>query len=85
MYGGKVEAVYDDKELGRTIVISSGKYEVYYGALASVSVTTGETMSAGAKIGTVGSSSAEPFPHLHLAVKSGGKYVNPREVLSEAR
>jgi murein DD-endopeptidase MepM/ murein hydrolase activator NlpD len=85
MYSGEVNAVYQDKTSGLTVVVNSGAYSVYYGALATTILTKGQQIEAGARIGTVGSSPGEPFYHLHLAIKNDGKYINPEELLSKAR
>ncbi len=78
---GEVEDVYTDRTSGLTVVIKSRGYTFYYGCLSGVSVDKNSKIQAGVKVGTAGSSSAEPYPHLHLAVKKGDKYIDPREIL----
>jgi murein DD-endopeptidase MepM/ murein hydrolase activator NlpD len=85
MYAGEVSAVYEDKNTGLTVAVNSGVYTVYYGSLAATAVTRGQQIEEGSRIGTVGSSPNEPFSHLHLAVKSGNRYINPEELLGKAR
>jgi murein DD-endopeptidase MepM/ murein hydrolase activator NlpD len=81
VWNGKVTEIYKDKTAGLTVVIASGEYTVYYGSLASAEARKGAAIKAGAKVGTVGMSQAEPYPHLHLAVKKGEKYIDPAEIL----
>lgn len=81
MYGGQVTSVLKDKEYGLTVAVQSGEEIVYYGDLAAVSVDSGKTLAAGDKIGVVGSSGAEPYIHLHLAIKEKDHYIDPSTVL----
>jgi murein DD-endopeptidase MepM/ murein hydrolase activator NlpD len=85
MYAGEVTSIHEDKDYGLTVVIVSGPYTVYYGSLAAVTIAKGQYVAAGAKIGTVGVCSSESYFHLHLAIKTGGKYANPQELLSKAQ
>jgi Membrane proteins related to metalloendopeptidases len=77
LWDGQVEKVYEDRQYGWTVVVACGDYAVYYGSLATVKVDRNQRLAAGTEIGTVGEAPAEPYPHLHLAVKSGDKYVDP--------
>lgn len=79
--GGKVEDIYTDRISGLTVVITTRDYTFYYGCLAGAAVDKNSRIETGEKVGTVGSSSAEPYSHLHLAVKKGDKYIDPREIL----
>ncbi|MDR3592268.1 MAG: M23 family metallopeptidase [Negativicutes bacterium] len=85
LYGGEVSSIYEDKNTGLTVAVNSGAYTVYYGSLAATALAKGDKVAGGAKIGTVGSLPNEPFFHLHLAVKSGDKYINPEELLIRAK
>jgi len=79
MWPGEVKEISQTKTSGLTVVIASGEYTVYYGSLATAEVRRGVQVKAGAKIGTVGASQAEPYPHLHLSVKKGESYIDPAE------
>jgi murein DD-endopeptidase MepM/ murein hydrolase activator NlpD len=62
---------------GNTIVIqtknSAGSFQVIYGHMSSMSVGVGQKVTQGQKIGTVGSTSLFPNPHIHFEYK-GIKY-----------
>lgn len=81
MLGGEVQEIYNDKNYGQTVAVKSGRYLVIYGSLDSVAVSKNDTVSNGSKIGVAGSFAAEPQVHVHLAVKDGDKYINPRSIL----
>lgn len=81
VFGGEVQEIYNDKNYGQTAVVKSGRYTVIYGSLGSLAVNKGDTISNGSKIGVVGSFTAEPGMHLHLAIKDGDKYINPLSLL----
>lgn len=83
MWSGRVTEIYEDRQYGRTVAVTGGGYTVHYGSLATVSVAKDQHVSTGAIIGTVGEAPGERYPHLHLAVKSGGSYVDPQELLAK--
>lgn len=43
----------------------------------SVSVTQGQSVAAGARLGDVGQSGRAAFPHVHLSVRKNGEVVDP--------
>ncbi|MGH7721578.1 MAG: M23 family metallopeptidase [Candidatus Dormibacteria bacterium] len=51
--------------------------EYLYGHLSGVSVSNGQSVSAGHQIGAVGSSGNSTGPHLHFEVDVGARPVNP--------
>ena len=83
---GTVASVTEDVMLGTTVVIDhEAGYQTTYASLArNPEVCAGETVTAGAVIGAVGTSaaaeSAQP-PHLHFAVTHDGDAVNPEVFL----
>ncbi len=83
MLSGQIEEIYTDKNTGLTVVVSSGQYMVSYGSLAAVNVSLkkGSYVNSGDQIGTVGSCTTEPYTHLHLTIKDGGSYIDPRKIL----
>ncbi|QDR82105.1 M23 family metallopeptidase [Sporomusa termitida] len=81
LLSGEVVEVFTDKQHGLTVAVRSGKYTVYYGSLASVAVNKNTMIKTGSPIGSMGISTSEPEPHLHLAVQgSGGDRIDPREL-----
>jgi murein DD-endopeptidase MepM/ murein hydrolase activator NlpD len=74
---GQVTAVYTDPRYGLTVVIRNGPYTMMYGSLSEAVVGPGSTLRVGTRIGSVGESALEPYPHLHWAVKQEEQYVDP--------
>ena len=66
---------------GKTIVINHGLglYSVYL-HLSQTSVSNGDHVSKGDKIGLVGSTGRASGPHLHLSVKLYGESINPESL-----
>lgn len=68
---------------GNCIVIKHGNgFETYYGHLSKILVKVGEEVTAGSKIGKVGSTGRSTGPHLHYEVHQNGKVINPRSFLT---
>ena len=85
---GEVTAVRQDVFLGKTVEITHGDgiVSVYSNLASEVAVKVGDTVSAGAKIGTVGDSSLTELadePHLHFEIKVEGVSVNPLDYISD--
>ena len=83
---GTVYSVYEDEELGMTVVIRhDGGYTTQYASLAAeVSVTPGDAVALGQPIGTVGTTAlleSALEPHVHFAVTCNGEPVDPEEFL----
>ena len=83
---GTVEKVYDDDMLGTTVVIShSGGVKTVYSNLAGKpTVSEGDAVSCGDVIGSVGSTATAEsgeVTHLHFAMESDGKSVDPSEYM----
>ena len=62
---------------GNYIMLSHGGsvYTVYM-HLSSMSVSKGDTVSRGDKIGAVGSTGYSTGPHLHFGIRINGSYVD---------
>jgi murein DD-endopeptidase MepM/ murein hydrolase activator NlpD len=84
MWGGRVTDVYDDPRYGLTVTVTGGGRTVHYGSLAAAKVDKGQQVAAGGVVGTAGAAPVEPYPHLHLAVKDGDRYLDPQEVLAKS-
>ena len=86
---GTVYSVYDDEELGTTVVIThDGGYTTKYASLAAeVSVTPGDNVALGQAIGTVGTTALLENalePHVHFSVTCSGEPMDPMEFISAA-
>jgi murein DD-endopeptidase MepM/ murein hydrolase activator NlpD len=67
---------------GNYVIIShDGTYTTLYGHMASVSVSVGQSVSAGQTIGTVGSTGYSTGYHLHFEIRQNGASVNPMSYL----
>lgn len=68
------------RECGNGLVIDHGDgwhTQLCHLARGSVTVATGDTVSAGQQVGAVGLSGATQFPHVHLSVRKDGQVVDP--------
>lgn len=87
--GGQVKEIYDDPMLGKTIIIShNGGYEAYYCGLGETTlVNVGDSVYPGQDIGSVKEVPSEILDasHLHLGLKKDGVWINPMDVLSDAK
>ena len=85
---GTVYSVYDDETMGKTVVIRhEGGYTTRYASLAEeVSVSPGEAVKLGQKIGAVGQTAlleSALGDHLHFAVSKNGDTVDPIAFLNQ--
>lgn len=56
-------------------------YETYYGHLSSISVSSGQKLEQGAKIGIMGSTGRSTGTHLHFEIRKNGTALNPMKYL----
>lgn len=77
---GEVVSASYSKTAGNFIMLrhGGGVYTLYMHC-ASLNVKEGEQVEAGQTIAKVGSTGISTGPHLHFALRSGGKYLNPSE------
>lgn len=75
---GTVIAASYSGSMGNYIMIDHGSdiITVYMHA-SSLGVSVGQEVSAGDRIGSVGSTGRSTGPHLHFGVRKNGSYVNP--------
>ncbi len=75
------------KEVVVTSTVDGMRLEQVYAHLSAFSVKTGQTVAAGQRIGSVGSTGCSTGPHLHTAFTVDGvRYaLYPRDVLGTAR
>lgn len=79
MLGGTVTKVTDDKMLGKTVEITVNNVTVGYSGLGSVSVSLGDKVEKGGKIGTIGAVPMEASDpnHIHVFVRVNNDYADP--------
>ncbi|MBU3694325.1 MAG: M23 family metallopeptidase [Rhodocyclaceae bacterium] len=71
---------------GKLVVISHGeRMQSRYAHLEGIEVTTGMVVTAGQRIGRVGSSGRTTGPHLHFELVLDGRVVNPKPFLAGGR
>jgi murein DD-endopeptidase MepM/ murein hydrolase activator NlpD len=63
-------------------IAHANSYETLYGHLSRITVRVGQEVTAGEKIGEVGSTGRSTGTHLHYEVRKNGKAVNPISFLS---
>ena len=71
--------------MGREVRIQSGNMTLVFGHLSAYRCTVGQRIRAGQLLGLVGSSGRTTGPHLHFAIKNGGRWVNPIPYLMARR
>lgn len=78
---GQVIDIMNDPQSGLTVLIKNNKSIVYYGSLSEIKVTKDSYIQAGQTIGAMGHSDAEPYDHLHLAIKTAEGYMDPKLII----
>ncbi|MBU5594468.1 M23 family metallopeptidase [Amphibacillus sp. MSJ-3] len=81
---GTVEAVsYNENGYGNYIIINHNNgYKTLYGHLSSTSVSVGQTVPQGTKIGVMGTTGRSTGIHLHFEVIKNGANIDPLDVLN---
>ncbi len=80
--GGSVIATGTDNILGEYVVLQhEGNFTTIYGHLEETFMRTGHKISAGAIIGTVGSTGMSTGPHLHFEIRNAGESWDPSKML----
>lgn len=83
--GTVVKAEYTSTGYGIYVIIDhGGGISTVYGHLSSISVTKGQFVYQGEKVGEVGSSGNSSGPHLHFSVYINGYAQNPKDYVSYA-
>ena len=83
---GQVYTVYEDDQMGHTVVIrhDNGYVTKYSSLSGDIKVTPGETVTMGQTIGTVGSTALMETAlgdHVHFSVTCDGEAVDPAEFI----
>lgn len=78
--GGTVKFSGWNGGYGNCVIIDhGGGYSTLYGHMSSISLSVGQTVSAGTQVGRVGSTGNSTGPHLHFEVLINGTAVNPMQ------
>lgn len=81
--GGTVTFAGQQRGYGNIVIIDHGNgTETRYAHQDTIAVSKGQTVTAGQRIGTVGSTGLSTGPHLHFEVRRDGEPVDPRRFLS---
>ena len=86
--GTVVSVGYDGSYGNRVVIQHENGYRSTYNHLSSMSVSVGQSVSAGDRVGAVGNTGNSTGPHLHFEVTqggdgwSGGSFVNPNQWLA---
>ncbi|RIW31598.1 M23 family peptidase [Bacillus salacetis] len=76
--GTVVSAGWDSGGYGNKVVIDHNNgYRSVYAHMSSISVSAGQTVSAGSSVGVMGQTGQSTGVHLHLEVYKNGSLVNP--------
>lgn len=86
-YAGTVTSVVNNSMWGTVVTIEhrDGLKTVYSGLDKNVLVSSGDTVTKGQRIGSMGNTAAieeKDSPHVHLEVFKDGKKVNPADYIS---
>ena len=80
--GGTVISAGTKGSYGNTVVIDhGGGFSTVYGHLSRMSVSEGQSVSSGQRVGSIGSSGLSTGPHLHFEVRINGRAVDPMRFL----
>lgn len=81
--GGKVTTAGYHKGYGNHVVIDHGNgYKTLYGHMKEISVSKGDVLQKGDKVGVMGSTGHSTGVHLHFEIIKNGKTVNPAQYIS---
>ncbi|WP_336985775.1 M23 family metallopeptidase [Altererythrobacter aquiaggeris] len=76
--GTVIFAGAEPARFGRLVVIDHGRgWHTAYGHLSRITVTKGETIRAGERLGLAGNAGVATRPELHFEIRKHGKPVNP--------
>ncbi|MFE9935844.1 peptidoglycan DD-metalloendopeptidase family protein [Streptomyces hirsutus] len=82
---GTVASAVSGGPYGQHITVRhGGGLSSLYAHLSAMSVSGGQTVGRGARIGAVGSTGNSSGPHLHLEARKNGRTVNPEPLLGYA-
>ncbi|MFJ8064290.1 peptidoglycan DD-metalloendopeptidase family protein [Psychrobacillus sp. NPDC096426] len=80
---GVVEAAGQDGTYGNRVIVNhQNGYKTTYAHLSSISVSVGDVVPQGSKLGVMGSTGRSTGTHLHFEVEKNGVTINPLSVLN---
>lgn len=83
---GEVLSVYEDKYLGKVIMIDHlNEYATLYAHLAKILVKSNMAVQKGEIIGLAGNTGNSTAPHLHFEILKNGENINPAEILKNLK
>jgi murein DD-endopeptidase MepM/ murein hydrolase activator NlpD len=87
---GKVVWAGPNGPWGNLVVVENGGYQTYYAHLDTLAAARGQILSAGAVVGTTGSTGRSTGPHLHYGIKArhpggGAHWRDPRATFAGTR
>lgn len=74
-------AGYDGTYGNKVVINHNNGYESVYGHLSSITVSVGQVVGQGAKLGVMGSTGRSTGIHLHFEVHKNGSVIDPLSVL----
>lgn len=81
--GAVSEVNYNEAGFGHHVIIDHGNFRTLYAHMGETpNVEVGDVVSAGDKIGIVGTTGRSTGPHLHLEVDVGGVKIDPEPFMS---
>ncbi len=80
---GVVKTVKTDKIFGNCVLVNHGDFESFYAHMSKVYVSAGQSVSAGQKLGVIGSTGKSTGTHLHFEIIKDGVRTDPSEYLYE--
>lgn len=79
---GKVVFAGQQGSYGNAVIIDHGDgYQTLYGHMSSISVSSGQSVSQGSKLGIMGSTGRSTGIHLHFEIRKNGAQLNPMKYL----
>ena len=79
--GTVVASGWSSMGYGNMVVINHGQFQTLYGHLSKRSVHTGDSVTAGQKIGEMGNTGCSTGTHLHFEVRWGSELKDPGQIL----
>lgn len=79
--GGTVSVYYNNGSAGNEVRVTNGIYVYRYLHLSSISVSNGQSISAGQSLGAEGKTGGNYGTHLHFEVQKNGTPIDPYNIL----